>query len=296
MMRVIALLIVFAVLGAVASQQCKTDKDCPDLKCGSYCMNDASKKPPYFCHARKPDMGCCSDMDCPGSYCMNSPDKTPPFSCHGKNVGASFTADATTDVSDCRSNKTSTPINIKLTNGAGNNILKIKGCQDPKGFKCNPHQNCKPIAVGATSTLTIDESFKFLIFTFQGEGSGKESEMYPDANLKWNKACTIALPPQKNQCSPDVEERVVMLNSTDMVGPDSDIVIYLTTPGHHAHCTELHFIGGTNNAYYKAHGYQYKSWKTGPCPNPPYNWFNKNTTIANGTTNYTYEILKGIHS
>lgn len=69
---------------------CKSDKDCPDLKCGSYCMNDASKKPPYFCHARDPKMGCCSNLDCPGSYCMNSPDKTPPFSCHGGKKNAAM--------------------------------------------------------------------------------------------------------------------------------------------------------------------------------------------------------------
>merc|ERR1712072_463207 len=52
-----------AKLASSAPAQCKTDADCP---C-AYCMNDSSKKPPYFCHAQQPGVCCKTDKDCPGS-------------------------------------------------------------------------------------------------------------------------------------------------------------------------------------------------------------------------------------
>lgn len=57
---------------------CKTDADCP---C-SYCMDDASKKPPYLCHAPTPGVCCKTDKDCPNSYCVNY-HGPPPYRCHG---------------------------------------------------------------------------------------------------------------------------------------------------------------------------------------------------------------------
>jgi hypothetical protein len=61
------------------SATCTKDGDCP---C-SYCMNDASKKAPYYCHANLPGKCCTTDKDCPGSYCVNYAGKTKPYFCHG---------------------------------------------------------------------------------------------------------------------------------------------------------------------------------------------------------------------
>jgi len=68
-----------ALLGMSSpSKTCTSNSDCP---C-SYCMNDASKKPPYLCHAPTPGVCCKTDKDCPGSYCVNY-HGPPPYHCHG---------------------------------------------------------------------------------------------------------------------------------------------------------------------------------------------------------------------
>merc|ERR1711865_469215 len=64
-------------LNATTTTQCTSDADC---YC-SYCMNDASKKAPYLCHAPTPGVCCTIDKDCPNSYCVNY-HGPPPFKCH----------------------------------------------------------------------------------------------------------------------------------------------------------------------------------------------------------------------
>jgi len=52
---------------------------------GVYCMNDASKHPPFYCHCPPLPATCTSDKDCTNkwftSYCMNDASKKAPFIC-----------------------------------------------------------------------------------------------------------------------------------------------------------------------------------------------------------------------
>jgi len=52
---------------------------------GVYCMNDASKHPPFYCHCPPLPATCTSDKDCTNkwftSYCMNDASKKAPFVC-----------------------------------------------------------------------------------------------------------------------------------------------------------------------------------------------------------------------
>jgi hypothetical protein len=166
---------------------------------------------------------------------------------------------------DCRSDKTTEPIDIAFTNGAPKATAKIRGCQDQ--YACKPYQDCElALAAGATETITIDSSFKYFVFLFKPSDGG-DHELYPDANMKYPTAYTIK-----------PKSEVVALS-------ESDYVINSPSPGNHAHCTEISFAGGKSNPYYESHGYQYQPpiWSAGPCAKK-YNWFNRNTTIADGVT------------
>jgi hypothetical protein len=179
-------------------------------------------------------------------------------------------------------------MSIAFTNGAKFPV-KIRGCLDPKGFTCKPYKDCDlTFAPGATETIVLDKTFKYFVFTYRGDA--RDTELYPDANMKWRKMCTIKDPPNKPVCrnEGELDQLVAPLESAG-----KDIVIHSVTPGNHAHCTEIFFVGGKDNEYYKAHGYQYTPpiWEPTPCP-AKYNWFNNNKTIAAGVT----EELRGIHT
>jgi len=174
---------------------------------------------------------------------------------------------------DCRTNTTSTPVSIKFTNGASTPI-KIRGCLNQYG--CKPYRDCElALPAGADETVTIDASFKYFVFTYHG--LPKETELYPDANLKY--------PPQYTVKAP----KVVL--GEEMPQEDT-LVVSQDSPGNHAHCVEVTFYGGKNNPYYQAHGYQYAppTWTQAPC-GKQYNWFNNNKTIAKDVV----ETMLGIH-
>merc|ERR1712072_1321958 len=50
-----------------------------------YCMNDPSKKPPFYCHVPPLPTSCKTDKDCItpwyNSWCMNDSSKKPPYVC-----------------------------------------------------------------------------------------------------------------------------------------------------------------------------------------------------------------------
>jgi len=73
-----------AAATATTAKTCSTDKDCP---APGWCINDATKKEPYYCHSgRQYDAPkgtpCTADSDCTQSYCLNTPPHKPPFVCH----------------------------------------------------------------------------------------------------------------------------------------------------------------------------------------------------------------------
>jgi len=200
---------------------------------------------------------------------------------HGKEDGwtpkSLFMAAAGKTV-DCRSDKTTDPIKISFDNAAGS-FAKIRGCQNQ--YACKPYQDCElNMADSSTESVVIDASFKYMVFTYKGACAGNETELYPDANMHWPATYTIKCP--KTEVTMLAEENV----------SEDTLVINSPSPGSHAHCEELSFAGGKNNAYWKAHGYQYTPpvWNMGPCAKK-YNWFNKNQTIAPGVT----ETTLGIH-
>jgi len=170
---------------------------------------------------------------------------------------------------DCRGNATSTPLEIKFNNVASTSV-KIRGCLDQ--YACKPYRDCElSMAPGAEETVTFDASFKYFVFTYHE--AGKETELYPDANMKYPTDFTIEAPKEA-------------LVSLAMLEATPTLVIHQETPGHHSHCLEMSFIGGKNNPYYESHGYQYQLWSDGLCPSQ-YNWFNNNVTIAKGVVETT---------
>jgi hypothetical protein len=182
---------------------------------------------------------------------------------------------------DCRTDKSSTAINIVMTNGA-DAIVKIRGCQNQ--YSCKPYVDCDlTFAANAVETIVIDSSFKYFVFEYKGKFAGQETEMYPDANLHYPATYTIK--------APESSMPMAVVPEVEMISEDV-IVINSPSPGNHAHCTEITFIGGKDNAYYKAHGYQYTApaWQTGPC-GKQYNWFNRNETIAEDVV----ETILGVH-
>jgi hypothetical protein len=106
---------------------------------------------------------------------------------HGSVVSLTMVAAAS---KDCRTDKTSAPITISFTNGA-KAASKIRGCQNQ--FACHPYQDCElALPVGQAENIVIDASFKYFVFTYHGQSV--ETELYPDANLKWPESYTIKEP------------------------------------------------------------------------------------------------------
>jgi hypothetical protein len=58
----------------------------------------------------------------------------------------------------------------------------------------------------------------------------------------------------------------------------------LSGPDATAHCMEMTIQDPSNNKYWTAHGYQYPSalWPKGPCDHKKFNYFNRDTKIAEG--------------
>merc|ERR1712072_1064593 len=82
---------------------------------------------------------------------------------------------------DCRTDKTSTPIAIDFENKSGKTV-RIRGCQNQ--YACKPFQDCVVgMASGAETSVTLDSSFKYFIFTYHGDA--RDTELYPDANMKY---------------------------------------------------------------------------------------------------------------
>jgi len=57
-----------------------------------------------------------------------------------------------------------------------------------------------------------------------------------------------------------------------------------------AHCEQLELLGGKQNPYYKGGNHDLASWKTGACPDPPYDFFNRNVTLDAGVVSSTYGV------
>jgi hypothetical protein len=152
---------------------------------------------------------------------------------------------------DCRTDKTSTPISINFTNSAPDNA-KIRGCQNQ--YACKPYVDCElALAPHASELVTIDASFKYMVFTFHGKSS--EAELYPDANLKW-------------PSSYDIEEPTVMALAAPAPSP---LVKHLEDPDH-THCSDItvEFDKESNldqvDEWWSANEYKYTSWANGSCP------------------------------
>lgn len=71
------------------------------------------------------------------------------------------------------------------------------------------------------------------------------------------------------------------------------MIIHNVAPGG-AHCTEIYWAGGKDNACWKNHGYQYPPnlWPSGRCDRTKFNWFNRDGTICDGASSKTW----GIHT
>eukprot|EP00656_Telonema_subtile_P051584 TRINITY_DN697_c0_g1_i1.p1 TRINITY_DN697_c0_g1~~TRINITY_DN697_c0_g1_i1.p1 ORF type:complete len:288 (-),score=56.78 TRINITY_DN697_c0_g1_i1:70-933(-) len=97
---------------------------------------------------------------------------------------------AVSETHDCRTDKTSTPISIDFDNESGKTV-RIRGCQNQ--YACKPFQDCVVgMEAGAKASVTLDKSFKYFIFTYHGDG--RDTEMYPDANLKYPSSYEIKAP------------------------------------------------------------------------------------------------------
>merc|ERR1712146_257248 len=82
---------------------------------------------------------------------------------------------------DCRSDHSSTPETIDFENKSGK-VVRIRGCQN--GYACKPYKDCVlGMADGASAVVTLDKSFKYFVITYQG--MSEDTELYPDANLKY---------------------------------------------------------------------------------------------------------------
>jgi hypothetical protein len=197
---------------------------------------------------------------------------------HGAALSMAMAGDFGNKSVDCRSDKTSEEETIAITNGAGV-AAKIRGCQDQ--YTCKPYRDCDvAMPAGSTEAVVFDASFKYFVFVLHGGGS---AELYPDANMKYPKEYTIKKQPDYS-----------LTRLSMAVGDEPVLVLNSPSPGSHAHCTELSFLGGSNNAYYQSHGYQYDTWGKGPC-SAQYNWFNRNTTIAPGVTQTELGVHTSVH-
>merc|ERR1712086_581758 len=66
----------------------------------------------------------------------------------------------------------------------------------------------------------------------------------------------------------------------------TSVMILHTVQSGGSHCTELYWQEGKDNQYWKDHGYQYPTnlWPQGTCDRSVYNWWNRNSTVAEGVT------------
>eukprot|EP00658_Telonema_sp_P-2_P081447 TRINITY_DN834_c0_g1_i11.p1 TRINITY_DN834_c0_g1~~TRINITY_DN834_c0_g1_i11.p1 ORF type:complete len:153 (+),score=27.18 TRINITY_DN834_c0_g1_i11:178-636(+) len=91
---------------------------------------------------------------------------------------------------DCRSDKSSTPITIEFDNESGK-LVRVRGCQNQ--YSCKPFQDCVVgMAEGAKALVTLDSSFKYFIMTYHGDA--RDTELYPDANMKYPSSYVIKVP------------------------------------------------------------------------------------------------------
>merc|ERR1712196_217908 len=65
--------------------------------------------------------------------------------------------------------------------------------------------------------------------------------------------------------------------------PTSDPVVLHKGSVSDNHCMQLET--DRKNPYYMAN---HKMWTSGPCPNPPFNWFNRNVTLDGGGIQSTF--------
>jgi hypothetical protein len=94
-----------------------------------------------------------------------------------------------TDV-DCRTNMSSIPISIEFDN-LSEKVVRIRGCQNQ--YACKPFKDCVVgMADGAKTAVTLDSSFKYVIITYQGDA--RDTELYPDANMKYPSSYDIKAP------------------------------------------------------------------------------------------------------
>jgi len=145
---------------------------------------------------------------------------------------------------------------------------------------------------GETDTITIDSSFKYMVFTYRAPFTGQQTELYPDANMQWPTTYTIKGPKSEVIMLGNETEAVKEISLSMEGAGDNLYIINSQSPGSHAHCTQIAFAGGKSNEYYQGHAYQYVEpvWIPGPC-DAKYNWFNNNSTIAPGVV----QTLFGIH-
>merc|ERR1711865_701593 len=96
----------------------------------------------------------------------------------------------TTTNYDCRTDKTWAPISIEFDNDSGNEV-RVRGCQNQ--YACKPFQDCVVgMAAGAKAVVTLDASFKYFVMTYHGDA--RDTELYPDANLKYPAVYEIKAP------------------------------------------------------------------------------------------------------
>jgi len=162
----------FSIFAATSLKQCTSDADCP---C-SYCMNDASKKPPFFCHAPKEGLCCTKDSDCPGSYCVNY-HGPPPYHCHGSLA----TEVVETAPATCGSSKNVVATVVVRSHAIA--AAKVDWCVSNSssahdGDKCTVCVDSLPAQPG-NLTIAITDDVDYFVFAFKGKEGG-EQELYPD--------------------------------------------------------------------------------------------------------------------
>jgi len=114
-------------------------------------------------------------------------------------------SDEAVTTKDCRTDKTTEKITISMTNGAGTKT-KIRACQNQ--YACKPYVDCDlTFADGGHENVVIDKTSKYMIFSYYGKYAGKETALYPDANMLWPTDYTIKAPTSSGE--------VTMLSSSE---------------------------------------------------------------------------------
>jgi len=162
------------------------------------------------------------------------------------------------DSKDCRSDKTATPVQIAFKNTAAVRT-KIRGCLNQ--YACKPYRDCElALAPGASETVTIDATFKYMVFTFYGEG--KETELYPDANMKWPSTYEIK----------DSAVTMMVVEAEMVAAPAAAPVVKHLEDAKGGHCTVLTVDFAMDSdldrvkGWWSANEYKYTTWSNGTCP------------------------------